>query len=212
MQIRCFAVIGCALCLAASAQADRIDMYVFENADNADVSGLDLWVDVTDGGGGTIDFTFHNDSSIDSIVTDVYFEETAFAAMFGGAITFESAGVDFSDGASPPNPPGSISAFGGAWAGNLYSADSNAPVSHNGIAVGELLTISFTLDGVNVQDIIDALSSDPLGFRIAQHIQGLPQGASVWAVNTPIVVPLAPAAWMGLAGLGLLAARRLRRA
>src|SRR5690606_14445946 len=32
---------------AEAAHAERIDLFVFENEDNADVSGLDLWVDVT---------------------------------------------------------------------------------------------------------------------------------------------------------------------
>jgi len=203
-----------ALALGSAAVADRVDLAVFENADDADVSGLDLWVGVV-ADGESIDFTFHNDSSIGSVVTSVYFESTGFSldCLDDGEVSFESAGVDFSDGATPPSPPGSIAGYGGSWGGNLYAADADSPSPAKGVGVGELLTISFEMDDeCSLEEVLGALQSDPAAFRIAQHVQGLPNGSSVWLVNTPTLVPLPATAWMGGVGLllplGLAVARR----
>jgi hypothetical protein len=83
----------CAVGLAAAAaQADSIDLFVFENADNADVSGLDINVDIVDGGGGDVNFVFSNDSTTESFVSAIYVEMTNFStgALANGAVVDES--------------------------------------------------------------------------------------------------------------------------
>jgi hypothetical protein len=212
---RLLAAAAVAAC-ASAASAERVDLLIFENVTNTPTTGLDLWVDVTDGGT-HVDFTFHNDSTVSSIITSIYVENTAFtsAAFSSAAIVAQSAGVSFSAGATPPNPPGSISGWGGAWGGNVFSADNDPPAS-KGINPGEWLTIRFALAGYAFADVIDELSSDPVGFRIAEHIQSIGQDSvSMWGVNGPIessVVPLPPAAWSGLALLGLAGIARARHA
>lgn len=196
------------LACAGTAQAERFDLFVFENSSGADVSGLDLWVDVRDQGS-FADFVFHNDSSIGSSIARVYIENTSAsgALLSDGTIFAESSGVDFTPGSAPPNPPGSISGFGGAWGGNLFSAGAVSPPPFRGINPGETLTLRFDLTG-SFSDLLDALTNGE--FRIAQHVIALPEGASVWTV----LVPLPPAAWPGitaLASLGVVGYVRRRR-
>ncbi len=208
--VRQIGIGACAAVLAvagAAAHAESISLSVYENADGGDTSGLDLTVTLAEAlGGNAIDFIFTNDST-SGFVGSIYIESTASTAgLSNGRIEAESAGVDFSDGATPPNPATIPANFGGAWGGNLYSVDANPPGPQNGInaGVGESLTIRFDLVGVSVQDIIDSATSEPRGFRIAQHVQGLP--FSVWTTS----VPTPGAAMTGLAAFGLMASRRRR--
>lgn len=197
------------------ASADRIDLIVFENADGADVSGLDLWVDVIDRGTHA-DFVFHNDSTISSFVRSVYIEGTDFAedALDNGRVgPSQQDGVSFVEGGSPPNPAGSIKHFGGDWRGNLFASKASQSGSgKDGIDAGEQLVLQFDYDQVSFATLISGLTSEQPGFRIAQHVQGLPGGYSVWTKNDTgeRVVPLPSAAMMSLAGMGLIAGRRRR--
>jgi hypothetical protein len=183
------------------ASATTISFNVFENADNAPIGGLVVNATVIDNGA-SADFVFTNTSSINSSITDIYFEKGADQVLGAGSIFLESSGVNFSNGASPPNPPGSI----GGWDGNHYSADSDSPVSTNGINPTESLTIRFGYDaGKNFADLLQALTTP--SFRIAMHIQGVGNGSSVWAVSKPVPAPGAAGL---LASAGLIAARRRR--
>lgn len=197
------------LSLGSAAQADRVDFTIFENATGADVSELDLWLDVLPAGSDQIDFVFHNDSTISAVVTSVYFEDSDFAALALSMprIVDESSGVSFSDDASPAEPAGSVQHFGGVWT-SLYSAGADTPSPFNGInaGAGETLTIRFDLAGsTSVQDVIDAIVDDPSRLRITQHIQSLPSNASVWSITVPSPGSLA------LLSAGLLLVARRRR-
>lgn len=188
--------------LGGAAHAERIDLLVFENQPMGDVSQLDLWVDVAQVAG-MVTFTFHNDSSIASEVTAIYFESTGVSGslLSGGAIG-NMAGTAFSTPASPPSPPGSIAGFGGSWGGTLFGADRDSGPGSNGINPGETLAVSFGVSDDNV-DIADALRSG--GFRMAQHVQEVdPNSFSVWTV-TPAPGSLA---LLGLAGLTATGRRR----
>jgi hypothetical protein len=194
--------------MASLASAARVDLVVFENDSNANVSGLDLWVDVLNSAG-KADFVFHNDSSISSIITQIYFESGLSSLIANGTIAVESSGVDFKVGATPANPPGGTNI---GWTGTFYS---DGRVNQGGVSNGinnvstETLTVRFDLiGGKSVDDVIAALGKP--GSRIAEHIQSLPQGASVTAVTTTIV-PLPEAFGPGLILLGSIAAYRLRR-
>lgn len=197
------------LSAVAVANADIVDLSVYENADNANVAGLDLFVDVTDGGT-YVDFMFGNSSTISAIVTAVYVEDTAAIDgwLLNGRIAGESAGVDFSDGATPPNPASIGIDFGGAWGGNLYSADAESPSPTHGIneTGNESLTLRFDYgNGATFGDVLAALTADDPGFRFAQHVQGLPGGSSVWTTTVP-----APGSLAALALVGAMASRRRR--
>ncbi len=177
------------LLCALSIHATPIDLYVYENSDNANTEGLHTWIDLIDGGS-YVDFTFHNDSTISSVITDIYFESTAFSSTSltnGTIVTPQPTGVDFTNSASPPEPAGSIRHFGGEWNGNLFVAGATPPASKNGIGQGESLTIRFNYMNINFNDLQEALSN-PTAFRIAQHVQCLPNNKSIWTV-TPLPLP-----------------------
>ncbi|QKK07868.1 MAG: hypothetical protein HND58_06555 [Planctomycetota bacterium] len=202
-------VLSCLCGIAAIASADIVPLTVYENADNADVSGLNLFVDVTDGGS-YIEFAFGNSSTTSAVVTAVYVEDTNSIDgwLLNGHISAESTGVNFSDGATPANPAQMSDAFGGTWAGNLYSADADSPGPTNGIneTGNESLTLRFDYGGgATFADVLAALTADDPGFRFAQHVQGLPGGYSVWTTTVP-----APGSLGAIALAGLLAARRRR--
>ena len=191
--------------LAGMAHAIRVDLGVYENAGNASLSGIDLWVDVLDAPGPSIDFVFHNDSSAGSFVTALYFE-AGLPGLSGGSIVDQSAGVSFNMGATPPNPaqPGFL--FGGSWNGNLVSFDADNPSPTWGINQGglETLTVRLNASGIDANGVATALLANPREFRIAQHVQGIEGQFSVWTV-TP-----APAS-LALLGLGGLVVGRRRR-
>lgn len=195
--------------LTSIAAADRINLGVYENASSTSIAGLDLWVDVSASGASTVEFMFHNDSTLASVITAVYFENSPLSAALSSALISTEVGqVDFSDGSTPPNPAMIGAQFGGAWSGNLYSADADSPGPQNGVNhnVSELLGVSFNVTGMSAQDFVNALVADPLAMRMAQHVQGVGlNGESIWTVTVPTPGSLA------LVGLGALVAIRRRR-
>jgi len=208
--------IVCAIGLiAASTQADTVDLFIFENATGTDVTNIDINVEIVDAGGGDVQFVFSNDSSIASFISAVYIESTNFSGAFLDAIALGgvSGDVAFSEGVTPPNPAGSIQHYDTPWGGTLFGADRD-PGKGNmwGIHPGESLAVDVELDGIGFDDLTGALEV-PL-FRFAAHIQGVgDDGASIWGTNGPdmAVVPLPPAALAGAGLLGLIGAVRLAR-
>lgn len=192
--------------MATLACAARVDLEVFENDSGADVSGLDLWVDVLNSAG-KAEFIFHNDSTISSIITEIYFESGLSDLLSNPMIAAESAGVDFEVGATPANPPGGTNID---WEGTFFSVGR---VAKGGVDNGinnppPIETLAITFDFVGAEDIdaiIDALGQ--VGTRIAEHIQALPCDNSVSAVTVPLPAALGP----GLLLLASIGAFRLRR-
>lgn len=171
----------------ATAAADvQIEMFVFENADSAPTAGLDIWIEAIDNAT-TLDLVWHNDSTINASITDIYLEGTDFANLaLADATIVGGAGVSFHEGASPSSPAGSIQHFGGVWKGSLFSADPDTPHPMvNAINTGEALTVSFDMaPGYTAADAISALLAGADGFRIAAHVQGVdPNDASLWVVT-----------------------------
>ncbi|MEQ8769839.1 MAG: hypothetical protein RIB60_04945 [Phycisphaerales bacterium] len=205
MSTSCLRVAAFAFVLSAGFSAvagPRFDLAIFENDDGVDVSGLDVWVEVDDLGGGQVLFTFGNDS-VQGDVTSVYVENNDF--LTGGVIQ-DNASVEYSGPSTPPNPPGSINGIlKGAWAGNLFSADPDTPNPvANSLNPGESFGVLFDLaGGATFGDVLGGLSGDSGAFRVAAHIQRLGD-SSVWGV-TPTPGTIAP-----LAIAGLAAARRRR--
>jgi len=193
--------------LVSSALAgERFNLFVFENADGADTSILDIWVDVI-GNGATVDFVWHNDSSAAANLSEIYIESSDASDLLLNAAILNTGGVSYSSSASPGTPPGSVSLFGGAWGGSLFSADPDSPQANvNAINPGESLTTRFDLTGaLTFADVIAALNGETDAFRLAAHVQGIGADAeSVWLV-TPT-----PSA-LSIMGLGLLVGSRRRR-
>lgn len=197
------------LALSAAAAADRVDFVVYENANNTPLAGWDVWVDVLDAGGGKVDFVFHNDSTISASIASLYFESAGLGAnLSNGTIHDQSAGVDFSAGATPPNPAQPGASFGGNWSGNVFAAGANSPPPFNGINHGgaETLTVRFDIANITVPQLVAGMLNNPAEFRIAMHVIDMgPQNLfSVWAV----VPPPGTAMLAGLAGLVALKRRR----
>ncbi len=207
-------VLGVALAAAIPAQGSLItpmSQIVYEKDASVDTTGLRLWINIIDGGS-YVDFTFGNSSTIPSVITNIYIESTVFSSAHlknGSIVSPQPAGVDYSFGATPKNPAGSISNYGGKWRGNLIDISADPPPMFNGIAPGESLTVRFDLFGITCSELVNAMT-DPTQFRIAEHVQGLPGGESVWTVNTPPTqdVPLPPT--FVLLGVGFFAMTRRR--
>lgn len=166
-----------------------------------------LLVDVTQSGSNVL-FKFTNSSVIASSITDIYFDygNTNYFASISNNIlgsAGESAGVNYTDGATPANLP----------AGNTIgftadaSGDSAPPVSANGVnAANEFTAFLGTLGLSNsISDVFAALDSN--AFRIGLHVQAIGDlGGSESFVNSPEhpnQVPVPGAIWLfGSAMLG----------
>jgi hypothetical protein len=211
------AAAGACICGAASAATVTYGFGVVEDNSPADFSGQ-LFVSVSDQSqsGGTIganqvSFLFQNIGSLQSSITDVYFDD---GTLLGIATVVNSSGVAFSQGGSPPEMPGGNTIGFETTAGFL--ADSDSPAQPNGVnntlAGTEWVEIVFDLlGGVSFADTIAAINGGT-DLRIGLHLQGLADGQSETYVNggPPTLIPLPSTAGLAAAGLLLVGARRRR--
>ncbi|WP_447977356.1 PEP-CTERM sorting domain-containing protein [Candidatus Nitrospira bockiana] len=178
-------------------------LYGFQNiSNNSGISGVlasQFSVDVTPSGAQVL-FTFANAGPIASSITDVYFDD---GTLLGIASVINGAGVNFSQGAAPPDLPGGNTIVPPFQTTAGFSADSNPPTSPNGINPGENLGILFNLQGGGTfANVINELNTGAL--RIGLHVQSIgTTGQSDSFVNTPNN-PVPEPASLFLMGSGLL--------
>jgi hypothetical protein len=198
--------LGGALLQAAPASAVLIGFDCLTNniAGDCAIGEAQLFVDVTDAGGGQVSFLFTNTGADLSSITDVYFDD---GTLLGIATIDESAGVSFSQGASPPDLPGGAEASPPFQVTAGFLADSDPPAQPSGVNPGEWLEIVFDLGGGGTfADVLAELTDGTL--RIGIHVQGYQSGGSESLINVPVPEP----GTIALIGLGLAAIARRRRA
>lgn len=151
---------------------------------------------------GVYEVTFTNSDPDGSFITAVYLDaSTAFVGFV------ESAGVSFSEGATPPQPGGGISDIDVS-----FTADADSPSPQNGVGDGEFLTVQFEIGDTT----LESFSAD---LAAAVHVQGFEDGGSEWGCSVGDCANLTPVpepATFFLFGVGSLvvggtAARRRRR-
>ncbi len=174
--------------LTLSIPANAQVTYSFANitnnsATNAAIGESQLFVDVSDAGSGQVLFTFRNIGPEASSITDVYFDDGALLSM---AAINNSAGVQFSQDATPSNLPGGNNITPSFITTSGLSADSDAPVQSNGVNPGESLGIKFNLQsGLTYNDVLSGLDDGSL--RIGIHVQGFADGGSESFVNDGVI-------------------------
>jgi hypothetical protein len=163
-----------------------------------------LSVEVTDAGNQQVEFLFNNTGTESASIEGVYFDD---GTLLGIASINNGPGVQFSQGATPAELPGANQAEPSFVTTQNFLADSDAPVSPNGVNPGESLGIVFDLQsGTGYSDVISQLTTGEL--RIGLHVIAFDSGGSESFVNN--AVPLPAAAWLLLSaifGLGAFTRR-----
>lgn len=219
--------VAAVMALPARAAAESYTFsYCFDN--NSSVCSeiaSQITVDVTDAGGGKVNFEFQNNVGEPSSITAIYFDAGGFLSNV--SIVSEQGGADFTEGsASPENPPGGENAIPPFETTASLLADANHPKPQKGLnSADDGLTLQFDIEnGLTFADIIAALELGPNegdGIRIAAHVQGIGPGGRLSDTficcnpgsgggngGSPTPEP-AMLSLFGLAAVG--AARRLRR-
>ncbi len=172
------------------------------NGDYNDSPNINVYMEVFNGVG-TASFKFFNNSTINSSITNIYFDD---GSLLGIDSVINSAGVLFAkDG--PTNIPGASNLFPAFEADREFNIAADPPPYHNGVnnpPPEEWVQVTFNLlGGGTIDDVLDELSTGEL--RVGIHIQGFDDGSSESAIAVP-----EPAS-IFILSLGALALARKRR-
>jgi hypothetical protein len=165
------------------------------NAGDAAIGESQLSVGV-EPSGGQVEFTFYNIGTEASSITDVYFDDNTSQLLSIASIT-GSAGVSFSEGASPGNLPGGSPIGFSAD----FSADSDPPAQPNGVNPGENLVLAFNLSGSSsYANVLSAMNSGDM--LVGIHVQGFASdGSESFVTPIPPTVLLLGSSLIGLVGI-----------
>ncbi len=150
------------------------------NGSYHDSGDLDLYVVVSDPEPGHVDFTFHNQSLVDSSIARIYFDDDSllnFYDITGGS------GTSFSQPATPGNLPAGNTLEPSFVTTDEFGFKGGPPAPQNGINPGEQLTIIFNISPGTFTQVLDGLNTGAL--RIGTHVIALPDGSSESAVTVP---------------------------
>lgn len=210
--------VAAALVCAAEAQANfTFGFAAVSNNRSADVQmgQSQLLLTITQGANNTVNFRFSNTGPNQMTIGRIFFDDRRPSLDHDedeANITYSNSGIGFQgeDGGNLP-------------AGNTLDPDFNTsfafyadnPRPNYGVNRGEWAQFNIALRaGRTLQSVLADMASGAL--RVGIHVQNFASGGSesFIAGGTPAVIPLPPAAGMGLAGLVGLAIvrRRLARA
>lgn len=182
------------------------------SAANCATGSTQLRVDVLNFGANQTLFQFYNIGASSSSITDIYFDD---GTLLGIAQVNNSSGVSFSPPATPGNLPDGNNADPDFVTTAGFSADSDPPVSPNGVNPGETLGILFNLQpGKSFSSVINALTlaGAPGGLRIGLHVQSFSNGGSGSFINAVSPVPEINQWLMMLLGFTFIAIRNVASA
>jgi len=202
-------VFCCVLCASASLlQAGYVYVYPLEIFTNNGIyynsPDLDLYVEVSNGEAGQVDFIIYNESLVESSIVRIYFDDNS---LLGVAGIIGEDGTSFGQPATPGSLPGGNALEPPFVAVEEISFEGDSPSPHLGVNPGEWLQITFDLkSGGTFGEVIDKLDTATL--RLGVHVIALPDGSSESAVTVTVPEP----ATVCLLGLGSLVLLRKRTA
>lgn len=183
------------------------------NAADAAIGEAQLFMDVTDYGGGQVLFTFNNIGPAASSITDIYFDDDVPLLSFSNFVYF-TGGVSYTMNATPTNLPGGNDPL--YHFSSNYDYDSSTPVQPNGINPAESLGLIFNYtDSYTINDVLASLADT--SFRVGLHVQGFASGGSESFIDNPPTPPAVPEPGSmlllgtGLLGLAIFGKRRMNR-
>ncbi len=200
-----FAVLWFAVC-GSSLKADMVyplKIFVGEGQyyESPDVN---LYVVVSDGGPDQVDFTFYNESLIDSSIARIYFDNRN-GSLLGIAGITDGSETSFSQLSAPRSLPNGNALEPSFVTTEGFSADSNPPLPRNGVNPDEWVQFTFDLKSNNTfEDVSHELDTGAL--RIGVHVIDLPGGL----IGPAIAVP-EPGTLMSFGAVGLWILTRKRR-
>lgn len=172
-----------------------------DNGGYCESSDLNLYFEITERVS-TVDFSFHNESLVDSCIARIYFEQNCLLDFDQSSIV-EGPGTSFIIPAIPCDLPAGQTLNPPFKRTCGFSIVTDSPRAHDGVNPGEWVMATFDLiNGASAADIANALNSGD--FRIGAHIIALPDGSSESGVNIP-----EPSTVL-LLGLGALTLHRRR--